>query len=100
MMSSTTAKVALTVLTGSLIVDAKSFLADSPVEYSDFIRSAFPLGNGRLGGWYFAIAIAETIDKCSYMNKLQQCLSAPTGKTSVNLNIDTLWSGGPFENPV
>ncbi|KAF9892971.1 hypothetical protein FE257_000563 [Aspergillus nanangensis] len=55
---------------------AKSLWSNSPGEYSKFITTAFPLGNGRLG----AMPIG------SY------------GKEVINLNVDSLWRGGPFED--
>ena len=45
---------------------------------ADVIRSAYPLGNGRLGVLPFG----------------------PAGSETLNLNIDSLWSGGPFESTV
>ncbi|KAJ4377509.1 hypothetical protein N0V83_000334 [Neocucurbitaria cava] len=39
------------------------------------MRTAYPLGNGRLGAMPFG----------------------PAGLETLNLNLDTLWSGGPFE---
>lgn len=56
---------------------AKGLWSSSPAEYSDIIRQAYPVGNGQLGALPFGIPGAE----------------------KVNLNIDSLWSGGPFENP-
>ncbi|GLB08979.1 hypothetical protein AtubIFM57258_004888 [Aspergillus tubingensis] len=56
---------------------AKSLWSDSPGDYSSFISTAFPLGNGRLGAMPMG----------SY------------GKEIVNLNVDSLWRGGPFESP-
>ncbi|PYI07564.1 hypothetical protein BO78DRAFT_396406 [Aspergillus sclerotiicarbonarius CBS 121057] len=59
------------------IAAAKSLWSDSPGNYSSIITTAFPLGNGRLG----AMPIG------SY------------DKEIVNLNVDSLWRGGPFESP-
>ncbi|PYH98267.1 FAD/NAD(P)-binding domain-containing protein [Aspergillus ellipticus CBS 707.79] len=60
-----------------LAAAAKSLWSDSPGNYSSLITTAFPLGNGRLG-------------------------AMPMGaydKEIVNLNVDSLWRGGPFESP-
>ena len=57
-------------------VSAKGFWSSSPAVYSDLIRQGYPVGNGRMGAIPFG---------------------AP-GSEKVNLNIDSLWSGGPFEN--
>ncbi|CAJ2507102.1 Uu.00g082880.m01.CDS01 [Anthostomella pinea] len=54
---------------------AGALWATTPADASDIIRQAYPLGNGRLGVMPFGEA----------------------GSEKLNLNIDTLWSGGPFE---
>ncbi|KAI1340847.1 glycoside hydrolase family 95 protein [Xylariaceae sp. FL0016] len=54
---------------------AGSLWATTPAEASDLLRQAYTLGNGKLGAMPFGNAGAEKL----------------------NLNIDTLWSGGPFE---
>ncbi|KAF2128266.1 glycoside hydrolase family 95 protein [Dothidotthia symphoricarpi CBS 119687] len=56
--------------------NARSFWSTSPANASDIIRSAYPLGNGRLGAMPYG----------------------PAGSETVNLNLDSLWSGGPFES--
>ncbi|PYI19655.1 glycoside hydrolase family 95 protein-like protein [Aspergillus violaceofuscus CBS 115571] len=70
----------LTVVSGLLVLPlaaAKSLWSDSPGNYSSIITTAFPLGNGRLGAMPIGLP----------------------GKEIVNLNVDSLWRGGPFENP-
>lgn len=57
------------------VAEAKTLWSSSPAKYSNVIREAYPLGNGRLGAMSFGAAGAE----------------------KVNLNLDSLWSGGPFE---
>ncbi|RAL12336.1 glycoside hydrolase family 95 protein [Aspergillus homomorphus CBS 101889] len=59
------------------LVAAKSLWSDSPGNLSSIITTAFPLGNGRLGAMPIGLP----------------------GKENVNLNVDSLWRGGPFENP-
>ncbi|KAJ4371828.1 hypothetical protein N0V86_008382 [Didymella sp. IMI 355093] len=54
---------------------AKSLWSTVPANGSDIIRTAYPLGNGRLGALHHGGPLAEIL----------------------TLNIDTLWSGGPFE---
>ncbi|KAJ4346217.1 hypothetical protein N0V95_005583 [Ascochyta clinopodiicola] len=54
---------------------AKFLLATTPANSSDIIRTAYPLGNGRLGALVHGAPFAEIL----------------------TLNIDSLWSGGPFE---
>ncbi|USP80143.1 glycoside hydrolase family 95 protein [Curvularia clavata] len=54
---------------------AKSIWSTSPANTSDVIRTALPIGNGRLGAMPIGPPWAETL----------------------TLNLDTLWSGGPFE---
>ncbi len=56
----------------------KFLWAESPAVSTDIIRSAYPIGNGHLAVMPFGVAGAETL----------------------NLNIDSLWSGGPFEAAV
>lgn len=57
---------------------AKSIWSTSPANTSDVIRTALPIGNGRLGAMPIGPPWAETL----------------------TLNLDTLWSGGPFEASV
>lgn len=67
-----------TVTSLSALTAAKSLWSDSPGNYENLIETAFPLGNGRLG-------------------------AMPLGmydKEIVNLNVDSLWRGGPFEDKV
>ncbi|KAJ5279841.1 alpha-fucosidase [Penicillium angulare] len=55
---------------------AKRLWSKSPASFDSIEQQAYPLGNGRLG----------------FM---------PTGEPgaeSINVNLDSLWSGGPFEN--
>jgi alpha-L-fucosidase 2 len=57
---------------------AKSLWSTTPANVSDIIRTTYPLGNGRLG----AMPIG------------------PPGAETLTLNLDTLWSGGPFSASV
>lgn len=57
------------------LTNAKSLWATTSANSSDIIRSAYPLGNGRLGALHHGGPLAEVL----------------------TLNIDSLWSGGPFE---
>ncbi|KAL6705996.1 hypothetical protein ACN47E_006098 [Coniothyrium glycines] len=54
---------------------AKSLFSTSPADANDIIRTTYPLGNGRLGVMPFG----------------------PAGAEKLVINLDTLWSGGPFE---
>ncbi|KZM26854.1 alpha-L-fucosidase [Ascochyta rabiei] len=54
---------------------AKFLLATTPANSSDVIRSAYPLGNGRLGFLAHGAPFVEVL----------------------TLNVDSLWSGGLFE---
>jgi len=58
--------------------NAKSLWSTIPANGSDIIRTTYPLGNGRLG----AMPIG------------------PPGAETLTLNLDTLWSGGPFNASV
>ncbi|KAF2634401.1 alpha-fucosidase [Massarina eburnea CBS 473.64] len=53
----------------------KLLWSTTPAPYDNIIRTAYPLGNGRLGALPYG----------------------PPGAESLSLNIDSLWSGGPFE---
>ncbi|RYO69406.1 Alpha-fucosidase A [Alternaria arborescens] len=53
---------------------ALSLWSTTPANSSDIIRTTYPIGNGRLG----AMPIG------------------PPGAETLTLNLDTLWSGGPF----
>lgn len=57
---------------------AKYFQSLVPANTSDILRTSYPLGNGRLG----VMPIG------------------PAGQETLNLNVDSLWSGGPFEAAV
>lgn len=60
------------------LASAKSLWSSSPASNStdDVLQQAYPLGNGRLG----ALPAGEP------------------GSESINLNLDSLWTSGPFEN--
>lgn len=58
--------------------NAKSLWSNSPANTSDVIRTTYPIGNGRLGAMPIGPPWAETL----------------------TLNLDTLWSGGPFDASV
>ena len=58
--------------------NAKLLWSTIPANGSDIIRTTYPLGNGRLG----AMPIG------------------PPGAETLTLNLDTLWSGGPFNASV
>ena len=56
------------------LVAAKSLWSTVPANSSDIIRTAYPLGNGRLGALLHGGPLSEVL----------------------TLNVDSLWSGGPF----
>lgn len=60
-------------------VNGKGFWSSSGASYSSVIQDAFPVGNGRLGGLPFTVS---------------------PGTEKVSLNVDSLWSGGPFQTEV
>lgn len=57
------------------LTNAKGFWASTPATFSNVIKQAYLIGNGKLGGMVFGSAGAEKIA----------------------INIDSLWTGGPFE---
>jgi alpha-L-fucosidase 2 len=60
------------------VVDSKALWSRTPASGGRLMRDAYPLGNGRLGAMPFG----------------------PPGQEKLNLNLDTLWNGGPFEASV
>ncbi|KAF7955642.1 hypothetical protein EAE96_004568 [Botrytis aclada] len=60
----------------SLNVHGKSLWSTQPAAYLDIIRTAYPIGNGQLAALPFGTP----------------------GSEKLNLNRDSLWSGGPFED--
>lgn len=56
------------------LASAKSLWSTVPANSSDVIRTAYPLGNGRLGALLHGGPLSEVL----------------------TLNVDSLWSGGPF----
>ncbi|GAB7366194.1 hypothetical protein MBLNU230_g7754t1 [Neophaeotheca triangularis] len=58
------------------LIQGKSLWSTTPANYSDIIRTAYTVGNGRLAALPFGEA----------------------GHEKLNLNVDSLWTGGPFEN--
>lgn len=60
----------------SPLSQAKWLWSSSPASTSDIERQAYPLGNGRLG----LLPAGEP------------------GSERININLDSLWTGGPFEN--
>lgn len=56
-------------------VTARRLWSSSPAAWSDVIRQAYPIGNSKLGALQFG----------------------DPGSEKYNLNIDSLWSGGPFQ---
>ncbi|KAI9166450.1 Alpha-fucosidase A [Paramyrothecium foliicola] len=64
------------------LTEARTFWASEPATYGTrddaeyILKTAYPMGNGRLGAMQFG----------------------PPGAEKYNLNVDSLWSGGPFEN--
>ncbi|KAK0653429.1 Alpha-fucosidase A [Lasiodiplodia hormozganensis] len=57
------------------LAEAKSLRSSAPATFPDIIRQAFPVGNGKLGALPFS----------------------DQGVEKLSLNVDSLWSGGPFE---
>ncbi|KAJ5566732.1 glycoside hydrolase family 95 protein-like protein [Penicillium hispanicum] len=71
-----TALKTLLLIAASHLSQAKWLWSKSPASASDIERHAYPLGNGRLG--------------------LLQ--AGEPGSERININLDSLWTGGPFEN--
>ncbi|KAF2090379.1 glycoside hydrolase family 95 protein [Saccharata proteae CBS 121410] len=54
---------------------ARVLWSSTPATYTNIPYEAYPLGNGRIGAWPFG----------------------SPGKEKLSLNVDSLWSGGPFQ---
>lgn len=68
--------IALLLFTTGNQVTAKWLWSSSPASTSDIMRQTYPLGNGRLG----------------FMP------AGNPGSETITINLDSLWTGGPFEN--
>lgn len=64
----------LSILVAIPAIETKSIWSPIPANSSDVIRTAYPLGNGRLGVLVHGEPLEEVL----------------------TLNVDSLWSGGPF----
>ncbi|KAF6786806.1 glycoside hydrolase family 95 protein [Colletotrichum sojae] len=68
-------------LSTAALCEARSFWSSKPATFGDrdgdeyLLKTGYPVGNGKLGAIPFG----------------------PPGSEKVNLNIDSLWAGGPFE---
>lgn len=88
-------KTALALLVCAVFADAKVLWSSQPAPYSDLIQYAYPLGNGQLAG------------RPRTVSSRMWCSADPSiawpfgnaGQETLNLNRDSLWSGGPFEDP-
>lgn len=75
------------------LVAGKSLWSEKPGTYEDLITTAYPLGNGALGG-------RVLFNSNTNSNITTAMPLGAYGKEIVNLNIDSLWRGGPFESSV
>lgn len=73
---------------------SKGLWASTPAAWDGFIREAYPVGNGKMGGNGVENSMWKNVDVF-----LAMPFGNP-GSEKVVLNIDSLWSGGPFENAV
>ncbi|KAI4717936.1 glycoside hydrolase family 95 protein [Aureobasidium sp. EXF-10727] len=73
---------------------AKSLWATEPANnFTDIIRTAYPIGNGRIAG------IVQLYQILQDLTNLATALPfGDPGHEKLSLNVDSLWSGGPFEN--
>jgi hypothetical protein len=76
-------------------VDAKAIWSSQPASGSRLMREGFAVGNGRLGGMDTFLALTERLLILGIAIPFGQ-----PGQEKINLNIDSLWSGGPFESSV
>lgn len=67
-------------------------------EASNWVREYLPIGNGYLGGESFCSIITRSY----YLNAslLAAMVSGGVISEQLSLNIDSMWSGGPFQNNV
>ena len=86
----------------SHVAEARSLWSSVPATHDDqssagyLFKTGYPVGNGRLGGKQKYIR-----DACATMlTIIRAVLFGLPGAEKAALNIDSLWSGGPFENQV
>ncbi|KAI4729985.1 glycoside hydrolase family 95 protein [Aureobasidium sp. EXF-10728] len=73
---------------------AKSLWATEPANnFTDIIRTAYPIGNGRIAGIVQLYHISQDLT-----NLATALPFGDPGHEKLSLNVDSLWSGGPFEN--
>lgn len=77
-------------------VDGKILFAKTPASPGKLMREGFPVGNGKLGG-RCGFEVEVIMAALTYMAAIP---FGQPGSEKVNLNIDSLWSGGPFESNV
>lgn len=109
---------ALPLLSLITLAEARSFWASSPATFNtdqstdeNLIKSGYPLGNGKLGGIIFSHApctpntlsvhlpLGESYTDDDHDGSTAIPFGEP-GAEKIALNIDSLWSGGPFESSV
>lgn len=76
---------------------SRKLWATEPADPDNIIMTAYPLGNGKLGGWcgnrfHFKTRRLMLINLAMPLGLV--------GEDIVILNEHSLWSGGPFESPV
>lgn len=78
---------------------ARRLWATEPADPANIIMTAYPLGNGKLGGEYRQRFKQLPLKKTAANNALAMPLGI-VGEDIVVLNEHSLWSGGPFQSPV
>lgn len=76
------------------LTNAKGFWASTPAKFSNVIKEAYLIGNGKLGGMCRIYILGMSIDRYTGM------VFGSAGAEKVAFNIDSLWTGGPFEATV
>ena len=82
---------AVLLLAAALQTSARGLWSSKPAQYDNdnVITQAYPVGNGRLAGRF--------IDRfAKYRLTISAMPYGSPGTEVINLNIDSLWSGGPF----
>jgi hypothetical protein len=82
-------------------IGAKQLWSKEPAAEDNIIMTAYPVGNGKLGGK--CSQFTSIYRSCSVYGHLRVCAALPlgtVGRDIVVLNEHSLWSGGPFQSRV
>lgn len=86
----------LLLILGASLVESRALWSSKPASQYNIIKEAYVVGNGRLGG-----TCNRARPKYTHQTDLRTAMPfGEAGSEQLSLNVDSLWSGGPFENAV